>query len=202
LAGDEHNGAATVTIVTGLPRSGTSMMMQMLAAGGCRILTDGARAADANNPHGYLEYELVKRLPIESGWLHLARGKALKVVAPLLPWLPLEAADGSPFHYRVVFMNRDPQEIADSQLRMLRDLGRERMNQPGPLLQRAMQQDLGAARDWLSRYAVPGIDVDYRETLRDPGRTSARLAGLIPALQVQAAAAAVVSTPPAPGMAS
>ena len=183
----------TITIVTGLPRSGTSMMMQMLAAGGCPILTDGVRAADASNPQGYLEYDLVKRLPTTSNWLHLARGKALKVVASLLPYLPLEAADGSPNHYRVVFMNRDWQEIAASQLRMLRDLGREQSNQSGLLLERAMLKDLAAAREWLIQNAVPRIDVDYRETLADPAKTSARLAERIPAFRSDAAAAAVVS---------
>jgi len=169
------------------------MMMQMLAAGGCNILTDGVRAADSNNPWGYLEYDPVKRLPLESAWLSLARGKVLKVVAPLLRWLPSEAADGSPLQYRVVFMNRDFQGIADSQLRMLRALGKEHLSPPGPLFEHAMHEDLAAARQWLRHHAVAAIDVDYLETLADPGRTSARLAGLIPGFQAEAAAAALVS---------
>jgi hypothetical protein len=184
-----------ITIVTGLPRSGTSMMMQMLAAGGCPILTDGIRAADASNPQGYLEYEPVKRLPLDSTWLHLAQGKALKVVAPLLPYLPLHAAGGAPLHYRVVFMLRDWREVADSQLRMLRNLSREHLNQPEPLLEPGMRRDIDSARAWLNQHAIPFLDVDYQYTMAHPEETAERLAALIPSLDPQAAAAAVIPKP-------
>jgi len=77
-----------VIVVTGLPRSGTSMLMQMLAAGGVPILSDGARQADEDNPHGYFEFEPVKQLLKNSQWLFEARGKAVKIVAPLIGALP------------------------------------------------------------------------------------------------------------------
>jgi hypothetical protein len=184
---------AIITVVSGLPRSGTSMMMQMLAAGGCTILTDGIRAADLNNPQGYLEYEPVKRLPLDSTWLPVARGKAVKIVAALLPWLPLQDAAGTPLHYRVIFMKRDWQDVGNSQGRMLRNLGREHLSQPAELLERAMQQDVATARAWLSRNSVPVIDIDYQQTLADPSRTATRLAGLIPSFDAQAGADAVVA---------
>ena len=44
-----------ISIVSGLPRSGTSLMMQMLAAGGMPIMSDEIRAPDTHNPRGYLE---------------------------------------------------------------------------------------------------------------------------------------------------
>ncbi|HEX8384792.1 MAG TPA: hypothetical protein VF576_01340, partial [Rubricoccaceae bacterium] len=79
-----------VTVVTGLPRSGTSLVMQMLAAGGLAPATDDARAADASNPRGYYEHERVRSLApgADAGWMADADGRALKVVAPLVPHLP------------------------------------------------------------------------------------------------------------------
>ncbi|MBK6831011.1 MAG: hypothetical protein IPG92_09875 [Flavobacteriales bacterium] len=77
--------AEFITVVSGLPRSGTSLVMQMLAAGGMEPLTDGARAADADNPKGYFEFERVKALPADHHWLEEARGKAVKVIHQLLP---------------------------------------------------------------------------------------------------------------------
>ena len=78
-----------ITIVSGLPRSGTSMMMSALEAGGLPLLTDGLRQADLNNPKGYFEYEPVKKLPKgQTGWLLSADGKAVKVISALLTYLP------------------------------------------------------------------------------------------------------------------
>ena len=182
-----------ITVVTGLPRSGTSMMMQMLAAGGCPVLTDGVRAADSNNPQGYFEYEPVKRLPIDSSWLPLAQGKAIKVVAALVPYLPLASPDGAPYAYRAIFLRRDWQEVSDSQMRMLRNLGREPLPQPSPRLERGMEQDLARARSWLRQHGVPVLEVDFRQTLAAPAETAARLATLFPAFQQEAAARAVLA---------
>jgi len=103
----------SLIVVTGLPRSGTSMLMQMLAAGGVRILSDGMREADEDNPRGYLELERVKKLPDDSTWLFEGRGKAVKIVAPLLSALPPGLA------CRVILSERDPEEVLDSQERML-----------------------------------------------------------------------------------
>ncbi len=103
----------SLIVVTGLPRSGTSMLMQMLAAGGVQILTDGLREPDEDNPRGYLEYEPVKNLLKDATWLLQGRGKAVKIVAPLLAALP----PGLPC--RIIFAERDLDEVLDSQDRML-----------------------------------------------------------------------------------
>jgi len=103
----------TVVIVSGLPRSGTSMVMQMLAAGGLPVLTDGQRPADADNPRGYFEYEPVKRLHEGGDWLREARGKGVKIVAPLLHHLP------AGHDYRIVFVERNLEEVLSSQKQML-----------------------------------------------------------------------------------
>jgi hypothetical protein len=112
-----------ITIVTGLPRSGTSLMMQMLAAGGLVPLTDETRQADESNPRGYLEYRPVMSIARDASWMAEARGKVVKIVAPLLVFLPEQDADGRPFHYRIVFMNRDWREIHASQSRMIQRRG-------------------------------------------------------------------------------
>ena len=102
-----------ITVVSGLPRSGTSMMMQILQAGGLPVLCDQVRAADEHNPRGYLEYEKVRRLATDNSWLTEAEGKAIKVVSQLLYHLPPQ------FEYRVIFMRRDLTEVLRSQERML-----------------------------------------------------------------------------------
>ena len=107
-----------ITIVSGLPRSGTSLMMQMLAAGGLPVLSDGERKADTDNPRGYLEWERIKQLPKEPSLIAEAEGKVVKVISQLLLSLP----DGH--EYRVVFMQRPLPEVLKSQDEMLRRRGR------------------------------------------------------------------------------
>ena len=103
-----------LVVVSGLPRSGTSMMMKMLEAGGLPPLQDNIRTADEDNPKGYYEYERVKKLPGDTAWLPLACGKAVKIIALLLTKLPLKG-----YRYKVLFMRRDIEEILASQKRML-----------------------------------------------------------------------------------
>lgn len=105
-----------IVIVTGLPRSGTSMMMKMLEAGGALPLRDGRRSADMDNPNGYYEFEPVKRTREDSRWLAQARGKAVKMVYSLLYDLPTDRT------YDVIFMRRDLSEILASQRRMLMNM--------------------------------------------------------------------------------
>jgi len=123
VAPRETSGAPPIEesliVVTGLPRSGTSMLMQMLTAGGMSALSDGLREADEDNPHGYLEFEPVRNLLKNSEWLSEARGKAVKIVAPLLAALPPDLA------CRAILIERDLDEVLDSQERML-----IRRNQP------------------------------------------------------------------------
>ena len=106
-----------IVIVSGLPRSGTSLMMQMLKAGGASLLIDEQRPADADNPNGYWEYTPVKRLSQDNSWMHQAEGKAVKVISALLQYLP-------PQHtYKIIFMQRPMQEVLASQAVMLERQG-------------------------------------------------------------------------------
>jgi hypothetical protein len=102
-----------IIIVSGLPRSGTSMMMAMLQAAGLELLVDDIRTADQDNPRGYYEYDKVKRLHKDTSWLHEAQGKVVKIVSSFLEFLPPE------HYYRVIFMQRTMTEILSSQQKML-----------------------------------------------------------------------------------
>ncbi len=104
-----------VVIVSGLPRSGTSMMMQMIQAGGFTILADDQRLADENNPKGYLEFEPAKRILTDQSWIAGTTGSAVKLVSPLLPHLPRKSG----IKYRIVLMLRPVQEVVASQRAML-----------------------------------------------------------------------------------
>lgn len=107
-----------ITIVSGLPRSGTSMMMQIIEAGGIPALTDNIRRKDEDNPRGYYEFEPVKKTKHDPSWVPAARGKAVKMVYSLIYDLPLD------FEYRIVFIARDLSEVITSQKKMLQRLGR------------------------------------------------------------------------------
>ena len=117
-----------VVIVSGLPRSGTSMAMKMLEAGGIAVLTDGIRSADISNPKGYYEFESVKQLDKngDTAWLRGARGKAVKIISFLLTYLP------ETHNYSVVFMQRDLEEVIASQNKMLVERGEAPDGAGGP----------------------------------------------------------------------
>lgn len=102
-----------LTIVSGLPRSGTSLMMQLLAAGGLEPLTDQLRTPDQSNPRGYFEYEPVKSLARDQSWLPEARGKVVKIIVQLLAYLPPELP------VRIILLERDLDEVLASQAKML-----------------------------------------------------------------------------------
>jgi hypothetical protein len=107
------NPEKIVTIVSGLPRSGTSMLMSMLEAGGIPLLVDGVRTADEDNPKGYFEFERVKKIKQDKGWLADAQGKVVKLISQLLLDLPPD------FHFRIVFVRRNIDEVLASQKQML-----------------------------------------------------------------------------------
>jgi predicted AlkP superfamily phosphohydrolase/phosphomutase/tetratricopeptide (TPR) repeat protein len=136
----------SVVIVTGLPRSGTSMLMQMLAAGGMGVLADAHRQADEDNPRGYFEYEAVKNLMRDATWLAGVKGTAIKIVTPLLTALPRDLA------CRVILIERDMEEVLDSQERMLMHRGHARETTAGRrrLLNREYQRLLDAAKSRLA----------------------------------------------------
>jgi hypothetical protein len=152
-----------VTVVSGIPRSGTSLMMRMLDAGGIPALTDGARRADTHNPHGYFEYEPVKRLAADSSWMETARGKSLKVIYRLLRHLPA----GIP--YRVLLMERDLHEVFDSQHDMLVSRGDAAVDQSSDRLIALLAGELEETKKWLSEQPhVAVLAVRHRAVITNP----------------------------------
>ena len=152
-----------ITVVSGLPRSGTSLMMQMLHAGGLPTLSDGLRAADENNQRGYFEFEPVKRLRSDSSWLPQARGQAVKIIHLLLRDLRL---DGS-LQYRIVFMRRPIDEVLSSQRAMLQREGKAGADPA--LLKRAFESQLALLDTWLAAQAsIAVLPVAYHQVMREP----------------------------------
>ena len=153
-----------ITIVSGLPRSGTSMMMKMLAAGGMPPYTDNIRTADDDNPKGYYEYERVKKLPEgDTSWLPDARGKVVKVISALLEHLPLEYA------YRVLFMQRKMDEILASQKQMLIRSGQPTDKVSDDQLAEMYEKHLARVNSWLASQAnFSVLYLDYNQMLADP----------------------------------
>lgn len=138
----------SVIVVSGLPRSGTSMMMKMLVAGGLEVLTDGLRGADENNPKGYFELEQVKQLPEgDTGWVQTARGKVVKVISYLLEYLPAEVP------YRVIFMQRDLGEVLASQKRMLERDGKSEGSASDEQMTELYEKHLKQVEAWMRRQA-------------------------------------------------
>jgi hypothetical protein len=164
-----------IVVVSGLPRSGTSMLMKMLDAGGLPIVTDGLRTADEDNPKGYFEVERVKKLAEESdrSWLAEARGKGIKVISYLLRSLP------SRFNYRVVFVRRDLEEILASQKKMLERRG-ETDETAAERMRDLLQNDLW--RSWYlltHRPQFDALEVHYTEVLARPLEQARRISAFL-----------------------
>lgn len=175
-----------ITVVTGMPRSGTSLMMQMLEAGGITALTDNRRPPDIHNPRGYFEYEPVKRIAQDASWMDDARGKAVKIIYRLLSHLPPD------FEYRIVFMERNLGEVFASQSDMLRARGDAAVEQQEEPIITAFAAELQQARSWLA--AQPNIRTLYplyADILSEPARWSTELSRFLDGLDVSAMSAVV-----------
>jgi hypothetical protein len=160
-----------VVVVSGLPRSGTSMLMKMLEAGGLALVTDGQREADEDNPKGYYEVERVKDLANEADrtWLRAARGKGIKVISYLLRSLPAD------LNYRVIFIRRDLDEILASQQKMLARRGEA--HEIAPEKMRELFQDDMWRSSWLlkNRPQFEAMDVHYTAILAEPADQARRI---------------------------
>jgi hypothetical protein len=153
--------ANDIVVVSGLPRSGTSLMMQMLDCGGVPAVTDEIRAADDDNPRGYFEFEPVKRTRQDASWLPAARGRAVKLVSSLLYDLPASES------YRILFMQRDLEEILDSQEKMLARLGRPAV--PRDQMRSSFGVHLHRLFEWLpGQPHMHVLTVSYNRLLADP----------------------------------
>jgi len=152
-----------IIVVSGLPRSGTSMMMKILSEGGLSIVTDELRTADEDNPNGYFELESVKQMAVGNvAWLTDAGGKVVKVISALLEYLP------SAYSYKVVFMEREIKEILASQRKML-----ARRNETSQIddaeMEAQFRKHLAVVKPWLVRQPnMEVIYVSYNALMSDP----------------------------------
>jgi hypothetical protein len=152
-----------ITVVSGLPRSGTSLMMQMLEKGGMEILTDHVRPPDENNSRGYYEYEKVKTLQKDNSWLGDAEGKAVKIIAQLLFYLSQN------YEYRIIFMERHMEEILRSQAKMLQKLGQKGAELDPSILAETFKKQVDRIKAFLSNLKhVEMITISYNEILKNP----------------------------------
>ena len=160
-----------ITIVSGLPRSGTSLMMQMLVAGGMTPLSDGERVADADNPRGYLEWERIKTLPKDPGCIAEGEGKVVKVISRLLLALP------AGHEYRIIFMQRPLPEVLASQDQMMRRRGTYKEGANPALMAAAFEKHLREVYAWMEGKAyVKSLRVSYHEALKEPEEISRKIA--------------------------
>lgn len=153
-----------VIIVSGLPRSGTSMMMKILDAGGLEIVTDNERTADEDNPKGYYEFEIVKQLGDggKADWVNQAEGKVVKVISFLLQHLPANHS------YKVIFMRRNVEEILASQQQMLARRG-ETSTDSDERVADTFQEHLKRVRVWLANQKnIQVLYVDYNSLMKEP----------------------------------
>jgi len=159
-----------ITIVSGLPRSGTSLMMQMLVAGGMTPLADGERQADTDNPRGYLEWERIKQLPNDPACITEGEGKVVKVISRLLLSLP------TGHEYRVIFMQRPLAEVLASQDQMLRRRGTYKEGSNSAAIATAFEKHLKEIYAWLD--SKPNLRVllaPYHDVLQKPAEVSHKL---------------------------
>jgi len=156
-----------ITVVSGLPRSGTSLMMQMLSAGGIPALTDGERQADTDNPRGYFEWERIKLLPKQPDCIAEAEGKVVKVISQLLFALPAGR------EYRIIFVQRPLPEVVASQAEMIRRRGTTGAALPPAALIAGLTAHLNQVNAWLKDKAnISVCRVEHHDLLREPLRTS------------------------------
>jgi hypothetical protein len=162
---------APIVIVSGLPRSGTSMAMKMLEAAGLHVVTDGARAADEDNPKGYYEDERVKDLHLSADktWLRDARGKVVKIISFLLKSLPPDN------NYQVLFMHRNLREIVASQNKMLLRRG-EWSDTPDDRALKLLDEQVRDARFFLRRPQFEVLELDYADMVKAPEPQARRIA--------------------------
>jgi hypothetical protein len=161
-----------IIIVSGLPRSGTSLMMQMLDNGGVPVVTDHIRTADQDNPRGYYEYERVKRIKEDVSWLPESRGKAFKMVSQLLYELPASE------RYGIIFMERDLDEMLISQEKMLARLNKP--SAPRAAIERAFREHLRKVRGWLAGQAnIEVLSVSYNNLVGRPEEEAERVSAFL-----------------------
>jgi hypothetical protein len=161
-----------IVVVSGLPRSGTSMLMKMLEAGGLPIMTDAERSADIDNPKGYFEYERIKDLEKETdkSYVREGRGKAVKVISFLIKDLPDDN------DYRVIFLRRDLDEVLTSQSKMIDRLGTKDTSADREAMKEAYRNDIVRTRLLCkNRPNFELIEIHYKATIETPAETARKV---------------------------
>jgi hypothetical protein len=164
------NPEAFVTIVSGLPRSGTSLMMQLINTGGIPALKDNIRVADDDNPKGYYEFEPVKKTKQDPSWLERAPGMVVKMVYRLLYDLPPD------YNYRVIFTRRKLEEVIASQNVMLERSGKQGGGLPDDKLLQVFRAEIDKSNKWLAEQPnFQVLYVNYNEMVEDPAPQIAKI---------------------------
>lgn len=170
MAEDIYKDAEEIYIVSGLPRSGTSMMMQLLEAGGLPVFTDSLRTADDNNKKGYYEHEAVKIIHKDSSWMKNAVNKTVKVVSHLLPNLPMR------YKYKIVFMERDLNEVVTSQSKMLQNLGKLEQNSTHYSIESSFNQTNEKVKNWIhGKQNIDVLFINYKDAIEKSDETIKQL---------------------------
>lgn len=156
-----ENRKKEIIIVSGLPRSGTSLMMQMLQAGGLTLISDNVRSADYHNPNGYFEYEKVKSLQSDNSWVNISHGKCIKILFHLLKFIPMQ------FNYKILFMERNLDEVLESQDKIIRErysIGSDKDKS----LKKIFEKELQNIEEWLDRQNnISLLKVQYKDVLEN-----------------------------------
>ncbi|MFT5121510.1 MAG: hypothetical protein ACI9TH_004279 [Kiritimatiellia bacterium] len=159
-----------ITLVSGLPRSGTALIMQMLQAGGMPLVTDDHRNADDDNPLGYFDYEPAKRTYDDSSWLPVAEGKAVKIKADSLSHLP---TDG--YTYKLIFIERDIREVVASFYGVLMRKGKKDAGVSEEKLMNDFTGILGDAGRWIAEQHIDVLYIKYHDIIENKIREAGRI---------------------------
>lgn len=161
-------------IVSGLPRSGTSLMMQMLQAGGLPLMTDGKRGADIDNPEGYWEWEEIKKLGKNPRIIEQAQGKVVKVISALLPSLPVK------HRYKIIYMTRPVAQVVESQWAMLEHTGQKPKSEKDHLIE-VQRKHSEQILDTLKRSErVDVLEISYPDLVTNPEAGIQAIAAFLP----------------------
>ena len=152
-----------IIVVSGLPRSGTSLMMQILQALGVNLFTDNERPSDVSNPKGYYENQKVKSLENDTSWIKDVQGKAIKVISPLIIYLPED------FCYKIIFMQRNYDEIIASQEKMLNSTNKKETNLNSETLKTILKKDTNQAFQWIHKNKnAEMLEINFNELIENP----------------------------------
>lgn len=162
-------------IVSGLPRSGTSMMMAMLDAGGIPPLTDHVRSADEDNPKGYFEFERVKKIKSDRSWLNDTENKVVKMISMLLSDLP-----ATNYQYKIIFMERDLDEVLASQKKMLARRGEKGGPEDDEKMAVYFKDHLAKTKRFLNqRRDCDVLYINHREVIASPEESARQVAAFL-----------------------